>query len=142
MSTAAEGVPRALTVRRRDARTAAARFRPGRHRRERDPVAPTNRHRRDTACRSRRSRPGCAAATVTVARECNRLDSRRRPSRSATRIERASLRPPACAQSYYRLLWTRCWVCPYDCPCQPPKEGLQSQQQPNCSIEEVVETVG
>jgi hypothetical protein len=32
--------------------------------------------------------------------------------------------------------------CPHDCPCEPPKQGLQSQQQPIRSIEEVIETRG
>jgi hypothetical protein len=32
--------------------------------------------------------------------------------------------------------------CPYDCPCEPPKQRLQSQREPNRSIGEVVETVG
>jgi hypothetical protein len=32
--------------------------------------------------------------------------------------------------------------CPYDCPCEPPKQGLHSQQEPSRSIEEVVEMVG
>ena len=32
--------------------------------------------------------------------------------------------------------------CPQNCPCEPPKQGLQSQRQPNRSIGELVETVG
>jgi hypothetical protein len=32
--------------------------------------------------------------------------------------------------------------CPWNCPCEPPKQGFQSQQEPNRTIEEVVETVG
>ena len=29
--------------------------------------------------------------------------------------------------------------CPHDCPCDAPKQRLQSQQQPSRSIEEVIE---
>jgi hypothetical protein len=32
--------------------------------------------------------------------------------------------------------------CPQNCPCERPKPGLQSQQQPNRSIEEVIEMRG
>jgi hypothetical protein len=32
--------------------------------------------------------------------------------------------------------------CPHDCPCELPKQGLQSQQRPIRSIEEVIETRG
>jgi hypothetical protein len=32
--------------------------------------------------------------------------------------------------------------CPYDCPCDAPKQRLQSQRQPSRSIWEVVEAVG
>jgi hypothetical protein len=29
--------------------------------------------------------------------------------------------------------------CPHDCPCELPKPGLRSQEQPSPSIEEVIE---
>jgi hypothetical protein len=32
--------------------------------------------------------------------------------------------------------------CPYDCPCEPPQQGLQSQREPNRLIGEVTETEG
>ena len=32
--------------------------------------------------------------------------------------------------------------CPHDCPCEAPKQALQSQQEPNRSTREVIETVG
>jgi hypothetical protein len=32
--------------------------------------------------------------------------------------------------------------CPHDCPCELPKQGIQSQQEPNRPIEEVVEAIG
>ena len=33
-------------------------------------------------------------------------------------------------------------ACPHDCPCEAPKQALQSQQEPNRSTREVVEMVG
>ena len=32
--------------------------------------------------------------------------------------------------------------CPHDCPCDAPKQRLQSQREPSRSIGEVLETVG
>ena len=48
----------------------------------------------------------------------------------------------ACPISVYKLR-TDTWLsCPYDCPCDAPKQRIQSQREPSRSIGEVIEIAG